>query len=129
MSKYAHSCSACRYLGTSINRELARRAGSQPDYLFDFYICEPGNCAQRSFIARFGDADHEYTSGPLFCCAELTVLDKIALVNGLPLLPDEEQRLHRLALRLLKDSFTRVDLDRLAVKCSFGSGNLFFPGD
>lgn len=119
MPKYQHDCDACKYLGTGICKVLG-------DGELDFYICNTS--LGRSIIARYGSDGPEYISGALFCCVELTVLDKVALFAGLELEPDEKTRLLAVLSRMWKSTLSLEDYRNLniyGVK-DFGTGNIVF---
>lgn len=115
--KYKHDCSACRYLGTGKVQILG-------DGEFDFYVCGPDD--DRSFIARYGDDGPDYSSCPLFGCAELTSLDKVALANGLELTPLEEGKLLKVFARLWKDKLTMGNYMDMTCTIELGKGNIVF---
>ena len=119
MPKYQYDCDACKYLGTGTCKLFG-------DGELDFYICK--GSLGRSVIARFGSDGPEYISGPLFCCAELTPLDKMALFAGLELEPDEKDRLLSVLSRMWKSTLSLDDYRKLniyGVK-DFGCGNVVF---
>lgn len=114
---HQHDCDTCRYLGT-------KQRSDGPN--LDYYVCE-ADPSSRSLLERFGSEPHEYASAPLFGCAELTRLDRIALFNGLELNEHELERLlHVLSSMHREQAFTRQDYLDLDVG-SFGNGNVVFP--
>jgi len=122
---YAHDCPHCRFLGRG------RAAILDAKKTFDFYVCE-GSGDRRSFIARYGNREDQYMSGPLLGTAELSHLDLVALYNGLELLPEENERL----LAKLADMYRRRlggvrEYQKLSAggEVSFGSGNYLFPNN
>jgi hypothetical protein len=122
---YQHDCDACRFLGSGPCRALDQRR-AKVKHIYDFYVCE--DAPQRSFLARYGNRPEEYMSNRLFCCAELTVLDKIALYNGLELTPTEEKHLLRTFASMWRQGFNMNDAEQLVTSsdCTFGTGNVVF---
>lgn len=120
---YQHDCNSCRFLGSGPCAALGKMHGKEK-HVFDFYICEGGRV--RSFIARYGNRPSEYMSGGLFECVELTTLDRVALYNGLELLPDEHERLLRVFAAMYRDHFGFQDARDLITssECVFGAGNV-----
>lgn len=86
---YTHDCEACTFLGS----------GKYNGQECDFYACGNGDWG-RSFIARYSSDGPDYSSGGLFECVELTMLDRFALMHGLDLLPVERERLVRCLLTM-----------------------------
>lgn len=119
MPKYQHDCEKCKYLGTGTCPALGEDE-------FDFYICT--SSIGRSIIARYGSEGPEYTSGVLFGCEELTALDKVALISGLELLPEEEKRLLGVLARMWRAKLTNEDYRNLNIygTRNFGTGNVVF---
>jgi hypothetical protein len=115
--RFTHDCDRCKFHGS----------GYYMDQPADFYTCETFG-GLRSFIARYGNDGPEYSSGPLFCCAELTNLDKIALFNHLELTKAEEKKLQELCIKLVKDNiFSSVKACKKYSCCiDLGIGNIMF---
>ncbi len=85
--KFKHDCKHCVFLGHAKNR--------------DWYSCQAN--IGRSIIARFSDDGPDYNSTPLFCCAELTPIEKMALSLGLELSKKEKKKLFKILLRQEKN--------------------------
>lgn len=95
--------------------------------IYDFYTCEAdGKEMPRSIIARHGNRPEEYQSVPLFGCAELTDLDKLALFRGLELTTIEEARLLSVLARMYRDKLNRGEYLELGGSLMFGRGNVMF---
>lgn len=128
MPKFQHDCKGCQYL-------LTGKCPILGEGEFDFYIC-PGPTG-RSIIARYGSECHEYVSGVLFGCVELTALDKVALFARLKLEPEEEKRLLGVFARMWRSKLTIEDYRELNIYADniygttvygedFGPGNVVF---
>lgn len=117
--KYQHNCSDCTFIGTD-------NVG-KGETVYDFYTCQAdGSRLPRSLIARYGNEPHEYTSGPLFCCGELTELDKLALYRGLELTKLEEKKLLSVLANMYQSGLSVKDYQKLGGELSFGKGNVMF---
>ena len=113
--KFTHDCDKCKFLGS----------GKYQGADADFYTC-PTFEGRRTFIARYGDEGPEYSSCPLFCCVELTALDKVALYNGLELNEAEEKALLCCLAAMYKNKFTVNDYENMSAGVNFGGGNVMF---
>ena len=117
--KYRHNCSDCEFLGTDT-------VGSGST-VYDFYTCHAdGSRLPRSLIARFGNKPDEYISGPLFCCAELTELDRLALYRGLELTELEEKKLLEVLAAMYRNGLSMKDYQKNGGNVAFGKGNIMF---
>lgn len=88
--KFTHDCDCCIFLGHAKGR--------------DWYSCSNSqSILGRSIIARFGDDGPDYSSCPLFCCHELTQIEKMALSLGLELTEAEEKKLFKILLKKEKE--------------------------
>jgi hypothetical protein len=75
---------------------------------------------------RNSDEPSDYASAPLFCCAELTELDKIALINGLELTEKEHKKLLEVFCSMWKNTLSMKDHKRYGLSEDLGNGNVAF---
>lgn len=118
MPKFKHNCKGCKFLGTFhiIDEEDK-----------DFYICGAEEEDEtRTFLIKNSDLEYDYESAPLFCCAELTDLDKIALFGGLELAPGEEKALFRVLVNMFKYHLNVEDYKKYSLSGNLGRGNIVF---
>jgi hypothetical protein len=79
--QFLHDCHKCEFYGNDVYDNMD----------VDIYLCQ-SFLPVRSIILRYGNAEYEYISQPLFCSDELTSLDAFAIQKQIKFNEVEQDR-------------------------------------